>query len=90
MRGLNLKVSSAGPSTRRLRLFSYLVKPFVSEVTVVDQSELTRANAKRFGLCYAPDVDSLDGCLSLIVAFHTLEHFVHPVRWLALARESPR
>lgn len=64
-------------------LFSYLVKPFVSEVTVVDQSELARANAKRFGLRYASDVDSLDGRFSLIVAFHTVEHFVNPVRSLA-------
>lgn len=60
-------------------LFSYLVRPFVADVTMVDRSALARANAERFGVRWAADLESLDGRFSLVVAFHTVEHFIDPV-----------
>lgn len=59
-------------------LFARLAAPFASRVTVVDRSELTRANAEAFGLAYAATIDAVTGRFSLVVAFHTVEHFIDP------------
>ncbi len=65
-------------------LFSYLIKPFVSEITVLDKSKLTKENAAKFGLNYVPDVNGLNQRFNLIFAFHTLEHLIDPMQILNL------
>lgn len=60
-------------------LFSYLIKPFVSEVTVVDRSRLTQENAKRFGLSYAYDFAEVNELYDIIFSFHSLEHVIDPI-----------
>lgn len=66
-------------------LFSFLIKPFVSSVIVVDKSNLTKDNANKFGINYISDIHRISSSekkYDVVFAFHTIEHLIDPTKTL--------